>query len=242
MATDDRWWGARARIQVASWRGTDHTVVMTPVPDRPAPGDDDIRRELEALRNAGVTTVLTGALHQGELAPFERVGFDEHERLHLLRHDLVEIPSAPEVRVRRAWRRDHGMVLTIDERAFDPFWTLDRGGLDDAVRATPASRFRVSVDRAGPGQTITGYAVTGKAAERGYLQRLAVNPGSHRKGIGTALVADALRWLRRSGARAAVVNTQEANEGALALYLATGFVLEPAGLTVLRMALPADPS
>ena len=31
-----------------------------------------------------------------------------------------------------------------------------------------------------------------------------------------------------------VVNTQERNEGALALYLATGFELEPTGLTVLR--------
>ncbi len=242
MATDDRWWGARARIQVASWRGTDHTVVMTPVPDRPAPGGEDIRRELEVLRSAGVTTVLTGALHQGELAPFERAGFEEHERLHLLRHDLIDIPAPEAIRLRRAWRRDHGRVLTIDERAFDAFWTLDRGGLDDAVRATPTSRFRVSVDRAGPAQTITGYAVTGKAGERGYLQRLAVDPDWHRRGIATALVADSLRWLRRSGARAAVVNTQEANEGALALYLSTGFVLEPAGLTVLRMALAADPS
>jgi ribosomal protein S18 acetylase RimI-like enzyme len=214
---------------------------MTPVPDRPAPGSDDIHRELDALRRAGVTTVLTGALHQGELGPFERVGFVEHEHLHLLRHDLADIPTPKGVRLRRAWRRDHGTILAIDERAFDAFWTLDRGGLDDAVRATPASRFRVSVDRAGPAQTITGYAVTGKAAERGYLQRLAVDPDWHRNGIGTTLVADSLRWLLRSGARMAVVNTQEANEGALALYLATGFVLEPAGLTVLRMALDSDP-
>jgi ribosomal protein S18 acetylase RimI-like enzyme len=242
VATDDRWWGARARIQVSAWRGTDHTVVMTPVPDRPAPGSDDIRRELDVLQRAGVRTVLTGALHQGEVAPFERAGFVEHERLHLLRHDLIDIPAPAPVRLRRAWRRDHAKILTIDERAFDAFWALDRGGLEDAVRATPASRFRVSVDRAGPTQAITGYAVTGKAADRGYLQRLAVDPSSHRRGTGTALVADSLRWLRRSGARAAVVNTQEANQPAIALYLATGFVLEPAGLTVLRMTLAADPS
>ncbi|MCU1369680.1 MAG: acetyltransferase [Ilumatobacteraceae bacterium] len=229
MAADDRWWGARAHLQVAAWRGSDHTVLMSPVPDRPAPGPADILRELDRLASLGVERVLTGALHQGELSPFLAAGFVEHERLHLLRHDLGGLPAPPApVKLRRAWRRDQPEILTIDERAFDSFWALDRRGLDDAVRATPASRFRVAVDGA-----ITGYAITGRAADRGYLQRLAVDPQRHREGIGAALVADCLRWLRRSGARVAVVNTQERNGGALALYLATGFVLEPHGLTVL---------
>jgi ribosomal protein S18 acetylase RimI-like enzyme len=233
MAADDRWWGARAHLQVATWRGTNHTVVMSPVPDRPAPGPEDVLRELDHLAVRGVERVLTGALHQGELGPFLTAGFVEHERLHLLRHDLLDVPDAPApVRLRRAWRRDHPEILTIDGRAFDEFWALDRSGLDDAVRATPASRFRVSTDGA-----ITGYAITGRAADRGYLQRLAVDPSRHRRGIGAALVADSIRWLRRTGARIAVVNTQEHNEGALALYLATGFVLEPKGLTVLVRAL-----
>jgi len=233
MAADDRWWGARAHLQVSAWRGTTHTVVLSPVPDRPAPGPEDILHELDRLAGRGVDRVLTGALHQGELAPFLAAGFVEHERLHLLRHDLRAVPPthAP-VRLGRAWRRDQPEILTIDEQAFDEFWALDGGGLDDAVRATPASRFRVSTDR-----TITGYAITGRAADRGYLQRLAVDPARHREGIGAALVADSIRWLRRTGARVAVVNTQEGNEGALALYLATGFVLEPQGLTVLTYAL-----
>ncbi|HWJ60697.1 MAG TPA: GNAT family N-acetyltransferase [Acidimicrobiales bacterium] len=234
MAADDRWWGARAHLQVSAWRGTDHTVVMSPVPDRPSPGPADIMRELDLLADRGVQRVLTGALHHGEVAPFRAAGFVEHERLHLLRHDLRDLPTASSsVRLRRAWRRDQSAILAIDERAFDEFWALDRGGLDDAVRATPASRFRVAAaDRA-----ISGYAITGRAADRGYLQRLAVDPDRHREGIGRTLVADCLRWLRRTGARVAVVNTQEHNEGALQLYLATGFVLEPHGLTVLTYPL-----
>lgn len=234
MAADDRWWGARAHLQVSAWRGTDHTVVMSPVPDRPSPGVADIQRELDVLAERGVQRVLTGALHHGEVAPFRAAGFEEHERLHLLRHDLLDLPDADApIRLRRAWRRDQAEILVIDQRAFDEFWALDRGGLDDAVHATPASRFRV----AATDRTIAGYAITGRAADRGYLQRLAVDPDRHRHGIGQALVADSLRWLRRSGARVAVVNTQEHNQGALGLYLATGFVLEPHGLTVLRYAL-----
>ena len=78
------------------------------------------------------------------------------------------------------------------------------------------------------------YSVTGRAADRGYIQRLAVHPDHQRLGIGTALVADSLRWLRRSGARLALVNTQERNAGALSLYVECGFSPEPAGLTVLE--------
>lgn len=233
MAADDRWWGARARLQVSTWRGDAGTVVLTPVPQRPAPSSADVRAELAAQRERGAHRALTGALHQGELAPFLAAGFEVHERLHLLRHDLLALPDpARSVRLRRAWRRDHAAVLDLDGRAFEPFWALDHRGLEDAVRATPSSRFRVAVD-----DDVTGYAVSGRAADRGYLQRLAVDPDRHREGIGRTLVSDSLRWLRRHGARVAVVNTQERNEGALALYLATGFVLEPQGLTVLTCPL-----
>lgn len=231
MAVDDRWRGARARLQVAPWRGRDEVVVLSPMPDRPGPAPSEVRAEIDRLAARGVRRVLTGALHHGEVGPFLDAGFAEHERLCLLRHDLRSLPDRPTaVPTRRAWRRDAPAVLDIDRRAFDAFWSLDRRGLDDAVRATPASRFRVVADAHG---AVTGYAVTGRAADRGYLQRLAVDPDRHRRGLGAALVADSLRWLRRSGAQVAVVNTQERNEGAYALYLASGFVPEPRGLTVL---------
>ncbi|CAN5516148.1 hypothetical protein BH10ACT1_BH10ACT1_06270 [soil metagenome] len=250
VAIDDRRRGDRRALQVSTWRGDQQIAVLTPAPDRPGPSADAVAAELHDLRERGLRRVLTGALHQAELGPFVANGFVEHERLHLLRHDLVTVPFATAsepVRMRRAWRRDQPTVLEIDERAFDAFWALDRRGLDDAVRATPVSRFRVSTDgRNGP---ITGYAVTGRAADRGYLQRLAVDPSRHRAGIGRALVVDGLTWLKRSGARVAVVNTQERNAGALALYRDCGFVDEPAGLTVLRLELageagpgPAGPS
>lgn len=233
MAIDDRWRGARARLQVSSWRGQDHIAVLSPMPDRPGPGPDEIRFEVERLRSRGVERVLTGALHHGEVAAFEAAGFVVHERLYLLRHDLRSLPEiAPNSRVhlRRAWRRDQSAVLAVDGRAFDTFWSLDHQGLDDAVRATPASRFRVAVSDHGP---LTGYAVTGRAGDRGYLQRLAVDPPRHRVGTGRRLVVDGMTWLKRTGARVVVVNTQEHNDAALALYLSAGFVMEPHGLTVL---------
>ncbi|MEO6987230.1 MAG: GNAT family N-acetyltransferase, partial [Aquihabitans sp.] len=72
---------------------------------------------------------------------------------------------------------------------------------------------------------------------RGYLQRLAVDPRRHRGGIGRSLVIDALVWLRQTGCRVAVVNTQTINTGAYQLYVSCGFVPEPDGLTVLSLDL-----
>ena len=239
MALDDRSLRSQRRFHVSTWRGDHHVAVLSPAPDHPGPGAAAISAELARLHAAGVRRVLTGALHEAELAPFLATGFREHERLHLLRHDLLRIPQGEAtVHMRRAWRRDLAPVLDIDARAFDAFWSLDRSGLDDAVRATPVARFRVT---GALGRPISGYAVTGRAADRGYLQRLAVDPARHREGIGRTLVADALGWLRRRGARMAMVNTQERNAGALALYRACGFVDEPSGLLVLERDLADGP-
>ena len=64
------------------------------------------------------------------------------------------------------------------------------------------------------------------------------DPARQRGGIGTALVIDALHWAQRRGATSMLVNTQETNSGALALYEHLGFVREADGLDVLELPLP----
>ena len=120
-------------------------------------------------------------------------------------------PPGPPVGPGRATAR---AVLELDHRSFDGFWRLDADGLTNAIEATPSSRFRVAegADR------LLAYAVTGRAGQHGYLQRLAVDPSVRREGYGRAIVLDGLRWLRRHGATQALVNTQCDNaRGARAL-------------------------
>ena len=247
MAVDDRHRLHRHPVQVSAWRGDDRTVVLSPSPDRPLPTVEEVALSFRRLADQGQQRAITSALHHHELEPFLQNGFDVHERLHLLRHDLQHLPEVRPHPFRRAWRRDRPSVLALDGLAFDDFWALDARGLDDAIRATPVSRFRVrrSPDGDATGSTgVIAYAVTGRAGGRGYVQRLAVHPDHQRQGLGAALVADALGWLRRGGASQALVNTQERNTGALSLYLACGFELEPTGLTVLTRTLDrpvADP-
>lgn len=174
---------------------------------------------------------MTSALDEPGQAGFLAAGFELRERLHLLSHDLQALPEARApvpVRLRRARHTDRPAVLAIDHRAFDTFWRLDDVGLDEALDATPVSRFRIAID-----DVPAGYAVFGLAADRGYVQRLAVDPSQHGRGIGTSLLADGLRWLRRHAVTRAVVNTQEGNEAALRVYESVGFRREAQGLAVL---------
>ena len=229
-------WGPHhpsAALRTVAWRGRDDASLVTVRPGAPPPTAGEIAALVDRATQAGVRRLVTGALTDVEQEPFAHAGFTVHDRLHLLRHDLVDLPVVDSpVRLRRARRLDVETALAVDARAFEPFWRLDRGGLDDALADTTADLFRVADDGG-----VVGYAVTGRSASRGYLQRLAVDPERWRRGVGAALVADGLRWLRRRHVRVAVVNTQVGNDGAYALYRRMGFVPEPRGLTVLTLAL-----
>jgi ribosomal protein S18 acetylase RimI-like enzyme len=231
--------GGRARhhsfgwARAMPWRGHDdvaHLVLGERVPTEVSV----VSSCLGALRHSGYCSVVTSALAPADSLPFVDAGFEVRERLHLLEHDLQDLPAADvaPVRARRAWRADRASVLDLDRLAFDQFWRLEEHGLREALHATPAVRFRVGEFDA-PRSGAAAYAITGRAGRRGYLQRVAVHPDGRRRGWGSALVADALRWLRRHDARRALVNTQWTNDGALALYESCGFRRLPVGLCVL---------
>lgn len=227
-------WQADARIAHVA-PATDFLGALTPA---------DIGRALRYLRTQGYRSVITAALHRADRRPFFEAGFVETERLHLLLHpldDVAPVGPLPGIDVRRGRRRDQDEALHVDHAAFAPFWRLDAAGLAEALSATSAVHFQVARDAGG----VVGYAVCGRAGHRGYVQRLAVAPSHQGRGIGGALLVDGLRWLRRWGARDALVNTQEDNDRSLRLYQRSGFVLQPDGLAVLQRTLadlpPAAP-
>jgi GNAT superfamily N-acetyltransferase len=195
-------------------------------PDAPSPRA--LRRLLERLQAAGYREVVTNALGPGASLPLVDVGFAVRGRLHLLAHDLADLPS-PSGRTRRATRADRGALLTTDAAAFDEFWRFDALALREAARATPRSHVRVAP---APDDSF-GYGLFGRAAAAGYVQRLAVAPEVQGRGLGQALLNDGLRWLRAHGAKRAYVNTQDDNDRALTLYLRSGFARLPVGLHVL---------
>lgn len=222
---------AGAKLRVRPWRGGRGTAELTAVPAGAVVPPALVELALDRARSRGYDHVVTPALPRTEWRPYLDSGFTVREELHLLGHDLLDLPARPHLdrsaRLRRVQRRDRERVLAVDHAAFDPFWRLDADALDDAVRATPSVRFRM--DASG-----RGYALTGRSGDRGYVQRLAVDPAAQGHGLGTALVLDGLWWLRRWRVREALVNTQAANEGAVRLYERLGFRRRREGLAVLE--------
>ncbi len=232
-------WG-RERARAGSWRGDAEVAFLAPVPSAPLPSAEFLRRCLRILAAQGYARVVTAALSPLEQSGFLAAGFDVAEHLHLLGVDLsghrFAVPSGH--RLVRVRRRHRAAVLAIDHAAFRPFWRFDESGLDDAVGATPSTRWRVALTgpRLGAG-TPVGYAICGRAGDRGFVQRLAVDPAGQRQGTGRRLLLDGMAWMARRGVTRAVVNTQTDNDPALALYLSVGFSHQPSGLSVLTTGL-----
>ncbi len=241
-------WGAE-RARCTPWRGDGRLAHLAPASDSQILSTGFVRHCLGRLAGEGYAGVVTSALAPPEQAGFIGAGFDVEQRLHLLAHDLSGLPElkAPAgVRLRRTRPQDMDAVVRIDRSAFDEFWTMDAAALEDATQATPRARFRLALagagvsgggaragETGGTGAQPAGYAITGKAGSRGYLQRLAVGRELTGRGIGRFLVGDGLRWLKRWGAERCLVNTQEGNQRALDLYQRMGFRLQSGGLAVL---------
>ena len=229
------------RARIGPWHGDARVGCVTPQPGCPPLSPRVVKRCLDQLDRLGFREAITSALPPNESAGFVAAGFRVTERLHLLERSVtatdrspVAVPAAFEIT--RGSRHDLDELLAVDARCFGDFWRLDAIGVHDARTATTYARFRVA-RRNG---VIVGYAITGRQGRMGYLQRLAVDPSVQRAGLGTALVLDGVRWLARWRVRTVLVNTQESNANALALYDSLHFRLKPQGLTVLSTTLPSS--
>lgn len=226
---------APSPIRVRPWRGRTDTAECIAAPHGSVVTPADVRVAVDRAADGGFARVVTPAIAPHDWRPYLDAGFDIRERLHLLAHDLLDLPDLPveatPTRLRRVGRRDLDRVLAVDHAAFEPFWRLDGPGLEEAADATPSSRWRTDRD-------VRSYALFGRAGGRGYVQRLGVRPDAQGQGLGSALVIDGLRWLQRWRVAEALVNTQESNERAVALYERLGFRRRPTGLAVLEVELP----
>ena len=230
----------REAAKIAPWRGAQGTALLAPAPGLVGPVSPSFLAWCAGrLGDRGFARVVTSALLPSDAEPYLSAGFKLLEELHLLARPLADVPRTPEspARLRRGRSRDLPVVVEIDQEAFQPFWRFDADGISEARSITPRARFRVAELPSEGGSRPVGYAVTGLGEEQGYLQRLAVSPACQRRGVGAALVIDALSWLTRRRAVRVMVNTQVGNEAALGLYLRLGFELEPVRLQVLVLEL-----
>jgi ribosomal protein S18 acetylase RimI-like enzyme len=229
-------WGAE-RFRVGAWHADEHVAYVTTGGRTFRPTASGVSTLVARLRDQGFGGVVTSAMRPQDVPAFVASGFSERERLVVLRRPVAPVPlvePGAAVRLRRRHGDDLPALLAIDHAAFEPAWQLDADGVRDALGATPRARLRLST---APDGSAVGYAICGRAGRTGYLQRLAVHPSHHHHGHGRALVLDALGWLARRRADEVLVNTQQSNHRAIALYRSLGFEPDRSELIVLERSL-----
>ncbi|MGH8923887.1 MAG: GNAT family N-acetyltransferase [Acidimicrobiia bacterium] len=182
--------------------------------------------EVTAVVGEWSKPVLSPALLPHRIGLWKEAGYEVAERLLLFEHDLRHI-ARPQIEVERTASFEE--LNLLDREAFSPRWRMGRAGLRESLEATPRRIVYQVSDHDG----MAGFAITGVGSGLGYLQRLAVAPRAEGQGVGRALVSASLLWARRHGASSLLVNTQQANERAAAVYRRCGFQPVTEGLTVL---------
>lgn len=228
------------------WPSNDAIAQLVIVDHRHRPLRSDVRQWVAAASADHPAAIRTGALFPDVAEAFAAEGFEVIDTLSLLRRDLSAVDDLrSSLRTARRVGRDHGVRLTalrhrhleraavVDRAAFGQEWGHRADSLGRIAAATAGARQRMATcDR-----RTAGFAITGLGGQRGYLQRLSVDPPLQRLGIGRLLVLDAMYWLERHGARSVMVNTGVANEPALALYRSLGFHAIPDRLQVMQLIL-----
>jgi [ribosomal protein S18]-alanine N-acetyltransferase len=120
-------------------------------------------------------------------------------------------------------------VLAVEQACFAPLWQRDAADILDVAETYPY--FVVTEDEHG----IVGYQFNTVDAVTGYLVRIAVHPRAWGTGVGTRLMAEAVRYFQRRRVWKIVLNTEEENYRAHALYEWFGFqLIEPRGFVLGR--------
>lgn len=133
----------------------------------------------------------------------------------------IPAPGSQSVRVRPFAPADLNGVLAVESLAFAPLWRHSAENFVEIGETYPY--FVVAEDSSG----IVGYQFNAVDASTGYLVRIAVHPRAEGSGVGTRLMAEAVRYFQRCGVLKIVLNTEETNTRAQTLYERFGFHVAP---------------
>jgi [ribosomal protein S18]-alanine N-acetyltransferase len=152
-------------------------------------------------------------------APLESRSFRLRGVLLSYDKDDFTIPDQgnTEVTIRPFAPPDVAGTVAIENLAFQQLWRHDADSFLQVRQTYPY--FVVAEDEEG----IVGYQYNTVDADIGYLVRIAVHPRAQGQGIGTRLIAEAVRYFATHRVHRIVLNAEETNRRAQSLYLRFGF-------------------
>lgn len=115
----------------------------------------------------------------------------------------VPSPGDARVRVRPFTSADLPALLEIERQAFPLLWQHDAASFAEIARSYP---YFVVAELAG---RVVGYQFNTLDAATGYLVRIAVDPRAEGQGIGTRLLAEAVRYFQRQHVVRIALNSED---------------------------------
>ncbi|MBN2405821.1 MAG: GNAT family N-acetyltransferase [Coriobacteriia bacterium] len=176
----------------------------------------------EVATAQGYADLVSPVIPEAYADPYLQAGMRICQRIVTMRLDHIGQTSESAVnlwdgvRFRLADAADLAELIAVDILAFDPFWRADVPTIERYMQAG-----RVVVAQAA--DRLVGYTLATASRGDGVLGRLAVVPGYRGRGVGTALLQDAVEYLARCGARSVSLCTQEDNASSRSLYSRVGF-------------------
>lgn len=159
---------------------------------------------------------LASALEGAGFDEVEAVQFFQLDRLRSRVHDLPALSSWANLHFGAATPDDLDTLAALDAETFDPLWHFGRRDLFELL-------LRGRMQLAWSDNQLAGYsAICANSRSEGQLARLAVHPHYQGRGIGRALMVDAIRYAAGQFS-VLVLNTQSTNERAQLLYRSFGF-------------------
>lgn len=187
-------------------------------PARAIPGA--VTRFLDMGRERGLTDVVTPPTPVEEMRAYQAAGMRPHTIVATLTltklSEAGEAPAITGLALRPAGHLDIPTLLEVDRQSFEPFWRYDATHLD---RFCSTGRLVVG-EREGEA---VGYTLCTVDRGEGMLGRLCVAPAFRRQGVGTALLFDAIRYVREQGGERLTLSTQADNAPSQALYRSAHF-------------------
>ncbi|MBS3975007.1 MAG: GNAT family N-acetyltransferase [Actinobacteria bacterium] len=175
-----------------------------------------VKAAYSTARAMGYAQILSPPVPKSLAKDYESLGMNVRETMLVIEFDAdeaeqcaSELPSG--ILIRPAVAEDIPTILRLDHRCFEPFWAYD---IPKLVSALVGQRFMVGEEDG----VIIGYTLSTLECGSGSIGRIAVEPESRRKGVGSVLFRDAVSFLRRAGVDTVHLCTQAENAPSRALY------------------------
>lgn len=139
-------------------------------------------------------------------------GFYEKEKL--IKYQLEPYKVSVDIELHRAQKDHLEKLVTIDQLAFGKFWEQGEKSLKHYINYDEVNFLIYKVN-----ENIITYAIH----DHKYINRLAVLPEFHGKGIGKKILQKIINNLWENGVKTVSLNTQITNEKARFLYENIGF-------------------